>query len=155
MKEIKFYSHFKEYGVFSNFFEAGFFDENGLYFPTSEHYYHYHKFIRTNPEVAQKILDSSRASVAYRRSRQYKEEVDPDWDKIKVEVMRKAIYYKFTQNPDLKAKLLATKDAVLIEDSPRDYFWGIGADGSGQNMLGKLLMELRERLKNEESQVDT
>jgi predicted NAD-dependent protein-ADP-ribosyltransferase YbiA (DUF1768 family) len=37
----------------------------------------------------------------------------------------------------------------LIEDSPVDYYWGCGADGSGKNMLGKLLMELREELKGE------
>lgn len=46
-------------------------------------------------------------------------------------------------------------DREIVEDSPIDSYWGCGADGLGKNMLGKLLMKLREELKNEQKRVDT
>ena len=81
--------------------------------------------------------------------------------------MEASLRLKFTQHPDLKALLLGTGDADLIEvrasqssqlvsrirlfqDSPRDYFWGIGADHSGRNELGKALVRLREELRQEQ-----
>jgi N-glycosidase YbiA len=70
-----------------------------------------------------------------------------DWADIELDVMRKADGAKFTQNPDFSALLLATGDADLIEDSPWDAFWGIGADGSGLNWAGKILMEIRRDLR--------
>jgi ribA/ribD-fused uncharacterized protein len=62
--------------------------------------------------------------------------------------MREAIRFKFTNHEDIKEILLSTGEDELVEDSPIDYYWGIGADGTGKNMLGKLLMELRTDLKN-------
>lgn len=60
--------------------------------------------------------------------------------------MREAIRFKFTNHEDIKEILLSTGEDELVEDSPIDYYWGIGADGTGKNMLGKLLMELRTDL---------
>jgi len=71
----------------------------------------------------------------------------PDWDDIKVDVMRKCIRAKFTQNEDLKAKLLATGDEHLEEGNTwSDRVWGT-VNGQGQNLLGKILMEIREELR--------
>jgi len=44
--------------------------------------------------------------------------------------------------------LLSTGDEQIIENSPIDYYWGCGADGSGKNMLGQVLMEIREILRD-------
>ena len=55
---------------------------------------------------------------------------------------------KFWQNSSCRAKLFATKDAVLIEASPFDDFWGVGREGAGKNVLGKLLMEIRDTLRH-------
>ncbi|KXN81214.1 Swarming motility protein YbiA [Leucoagaricus sp. SymC.cos] len=63
--------------------------------------------------------------------------------------MDEAIYHKFTQHNDLRAELLATGDAELMEDSDKDSFWGIGADRKGSNELGKALERLRSRLRRE------
>jgi predicted NAD-dependent protein-ADP-ribosyltransferase YbiA (DUF1768 family) len=75
-----------------------------------------------------------------------------------------ALLHKFTQHQDLKAELLATGDAELVEvgvkhlfpaqvltrelqDSDKDAFWGVGADHRGRNELGKALERLRDRLR--------
>jgi len=64
--------------------------------------------------------------------------------------MEMALRLKFTQHLHLKAMLLGTGDAELVEDSPRDYFWGNGADKTGRNELGKALERLREELRHED-----
>ena len=51
------------------------------------------------------------------------------------------------QNPYVRKKLLETKDVTICEDSPDDYFWGIGRDGNGANMLGKLWMKIRKEIQ--------
>jgi ribA/ribD-fused uncharacterized protein len=57
--------------------------------------------------------------------------------------MRKALRAKFDQNEEMRKRLIETGTATLVEDSPEDRFWGGAIEGS-MNMLGKLLMELRE-----------
>jgi predicted NAD-dependent protein-ADP-ribosyltransferase YbiA (DUF1768 family) len=73
-------------------------------------------------------------------------QIRSDWKEAMEEVMRKALWAKFTQHQSLRELLLSTKDAVIIEDSPFDGYWGRGRDGSGKNRLGFLLMELRAKL---------
>lgn len=63
-----------------------------------------------------------------------------------VDRMKKVLHAKFTQNNQLKQQLKATGTKHLIEDSNRDAFWGIGANGSGENMLGELLMNVRAQI---------
>jgi ribA/ribD-fused uncharacterized protein len=66
-----------------------------------------------------------------------------DWEEIKIKVMKKALWIKFTQNINLGVMLLGTGEAVLHEDSPHDRVWGI----HGQDLLGKLLMEVRTGMR--------
>ena len=74
-------------------------------------------------------------------------ELRPDWDDIKIDVMRRAVTAKFTQNSDLLQKLLATGDAELIEGNAwGDTFWGV-CRGRGENWLGRILMDVREQLR--------
>jgi ribA/ribD-fused uncharacterized protein len=61
--------------------------------------------------------------------------------------MKRALEEKFAQHGKLREILLATGDAVLMENSQEDYFWGIGANGTGKSMLGKLLMDIREEAR--------
>ena len=83
------------------------------------------------------------------------------WDSAKEEIVYNANYAKFSQNPALKAALLATGDSIIAEASPGDKVWGIGLKASdpdsqnptkwkGQNLLGKALMRVRKELKNQE-----
>ena len=65
--------------------------------------------------------------------------------------MYKAIHAKFTQHKDNRELLLATGDALLVEHTPDDKFWGDGGDGGdetlGQNKLGKIITRVREDIK--------
>jgi ribA/ribD-fused uncharacterized protein len=71
----------------------------------------------------------------------------PDWHEAKLEIMRRGDAAKFAQHPDLAARLLATGDAELVEDSPFEPFWGVGPDGQGLNWAGRVIMEIRARLR--------
>ncbi len=71
-----------------------------------------------------------------------------DWEAVKDDVMRRAVRRKFEAHDDIRAVLFSTGDEEIIEDAPRDYYWGRGADGSGKNMLGKILMEVRAELRH-------
>ena len=70
-----------------------------------------------------------------------------DWDEIKVGIMEELLRCKIEQNPYVKKKLLETKDYTIVEDSPKDSFWGWGEDRNGNNQLGKLWMKLRDEIK--------
>ena len=73
-------------------------------------------------------------------------EMRKDWNEARIEVMKKAVSVKFQDNSKLKKVLLETGNRELVENSPRDSYWGIGKNGDGENMLGKILMEVRSKL---------
>jgi ribA/ribD-fused uncharacterized protein len=79
------------------------------------------------------------------RDRKYR--IRRDWDSARVHVMREALCAKFAQHADLRELWLSTGDATIVEHTERDDFWGDGGDGSGKNMVGRLLMELRHELR--------
>ena len=71
----------------------------------------------------------------------------PDWNEVKLSVMLEVLRHKFNQNPDLADKLLATGDTLLQEGNTwHDYYWGV-CNGKGENNLGKLLMLVRQELR--------
>ncbi|KAK6345478.1 hypothetical protein TWF718_007394 [Orbilia javanica] len=81
------------------------------------------------------------------------------WEKNRYEIVVQANYYKFTQNEKLKEMLLETGNKELVEASPRDRIWGVGYGAAnapknrqkwGLNLLGKALMDVRERIREEE-----
>lgn len=79
------------------------------------------------------------------RSRRHK--LREDWEQVKDDVMRRAVRRKFETDADLRELLLATSDEPLVENAPTDYYWGCGKTGTGRNMLGKMLMEVRAQLR--------
>jgi ribA/ribD-fused uncharacterized protein len=143
---IKFYHQNKPYGFFSNFAPYAI-NLKGKTWPTSEHYFQAMKFANTvhEEQIRQALTPLEAAQMGRERDRPLRS----DWEVIKDDVMREALYAKFTQHSDLKEKLLATGNAIIIEHTRNDNYWGDGGDGSGKNMLGKLLMETRERICNE------
>lgn len=158
-ERVRFYEH--DFYVLSNF-SAFRMQWGGMRHQTSEHLYHYMKFARpwadeerdepidfNGPEVliAQAIYSAPSAHEAFKIAERNKDKRRPDWDQIKVSVMRDIIRAKAMQHEYVRRKLLATGDRELVEDSWRDDFWGWGPNRDGKNMLGKLWMEVRAELR--------
>ncbi|MCL1469646.1 NADAR family protein [Argonema antarcticum] len=142
---IYFYSTREEYGCFSNFSAHGF-ELDGVYWPTSEHYFQAQKFVGT-PHVEQ-IRQVKTPKDAATMGRDRTRPLRPDWNDVKDDIMRQAVLRKFETHADIREVLVSTGDEPIVENSPIDYYWGCGADGSGKNMLGQVLMETREILRD-------
>lgn len=144
-RQVFFYE--QDFYVLSNF-SAFRLDWNGLIFDTSEAAYHYEKFAGTVYEnIGREIRNAPSAHEAFKLAEIHKERRRPEWDQIKVDVMRDILRTKAHQHEYVRRKLLATGDRELIEDSWRDDFWGWGPNRDGQNILGKLWMEVRAELR--------
>ncbi len=74
-----------------------------------------------------------------------------DWEQVKDEIMQQGVLRKFETHADIREILLATGDELIIENSPIDYYWGCGKDGSGKNRLGEILMTVREILRQQQT----
>jgi ribA/ribD-fused uncharacterized protein len=144
---VNFYSTKGEHGCFSNFFRSRVFID-GKHWPTTEHYFQAMKFEGTSRE--EEIRRAKTPAEAANLGRSRKHPLRRDWESIKDAVMRKALVAKFTQHDDLRAILLDTGDAQLVEHTTNDSYWGDGGDGSGKNRLGQLLMSVREELRQTE-----
>lgn len=143
---INFYSTTGEYGCFSNFSRHTVFLK-GKRWPTSEHYFQAQKFAGSEHE--EEVRKCKRPADAAALGRSRKLPLRRDWEGAKERVMLEALRAKFTQHEDLKAILLGTGDAQLVEHTANDSYWGDGGDGSGKNRLGHLLMQLRAELRAE------
>jgi ribA/ribD-fused uncharacterized protein len=141
---IHFYSVKAEHGEFSNFAPYPILLD-GKTWPTTEHYFQAQKFVDT--EHAEAIRMAASPMIAARMGRSRKRPLRPDWEAVKDAVMQKAVLAKFSQHDALRQLLLSTCDARLVEHTANDSYWGDGGDGTGQNMLGRILMEVRASLQ--------
>jgi len=141
---INFYSTSGEYGCFSNFSRHAI-HLKGKRWPTSEHYFQAQKFAGDPDE--EEIRMAAKPSLAAGMGRDRKRALRRDWESVKDQIMLEAVRAKFTQHDDLKAILLGTGDAKLVEHTANDSYWADGGDGSGKNRLGQLLMKVREELR--------
>lgn len=139
---IYFYKINDKYGCFSNFAHYGF-ELDGKWWMTSEHYFQAQKFCGTEYEEIIRLLDNPMKAAEMGRNR--KLPLRADWEQVKDDIMRKAVLAKFTQNEEIKNVLLSTGRETIVENTSNDYYWGCGKDGSGKNMLGIILMEIREK----------
>jgi ribA/ribD-fused uncharacterized protein len=130
-----------EYRWLSNF-DHNAFELDGRRWTSNEHYYQANKALT---EIDYEfIADALTPGEAKRRGREI--QLDPAWPVIRDEVMWRGLYAKFTQNPNLMEKLLATGNAILIEGNTwHDTYWGV-CNGKGKNKLGRMLMILRDLL---------
>jgi N-glycosidase YbiA len=121
---------------------------DGVRWPTVEHYYQAQKF-PNSPDTVKRILaqpDPLGAKAIAHEGRDLGF-ARRDWDQVKDGVMKRGLVAKLDQHPELKELLLATGTKRIVEDSPEDYYWGCGRDGTGTNRMGALWEELRERLR--------
>jgi ribA/ribD-fused uncharacterized protein len=144
---IYFYKVNEPYGCFSNFSPHGI-DLQGIHWATVEHYYQAQKFVETTDAALIPVIHAVQtpeqaAALGRDRTRQ----VRSDWEQVKTEVMREAVLKKFLTHPDIQAILISTGDQLIMENSPTDYFWGCGRDKTGKNHLGKILMSVRQEIR--------
>ncbi|MBX5012221.1 NADAR family protein [Rhizobium lentis] len=149
MNEIRFYrASEKPYGAFSNLYRRNIVFE-GEVFVTSEHAYQAGK--ARKPAVRKWLMDApSPALLAMAAHGLYYWDVVPGWSTTKFDRMRAVLRAKFIQHEDLRELLLSTGEARLVEsatvDNEVNRLWG-EVNGVGRNMLGVLLMEVREELR--------
>lgn len=136
--------HFRgEYGFLSNFWEAPI-TYKGLTFGSNEAAFQAQKCMTEEEKIEFTQLRPSDSKKLGRRVR-----LRSDWESVKVSVMEEIVRAKFTQNEDLKWRLIGTGDAYLEEGNNwHDTCWGVDArTGEGRNHLGKILMKVRGELK--------
>jgi ribA/ribD-fused uncharacterized protein len=120
--------------------------EKTITFPSSEHYFQAMKFYPDMDKI--KLIAAAKKPKDAAYLGRTLEGMDPNWNSKKDDIMLQALLLKFGQNLDLNEKLLATGDAELVEAATTDAYWGWGKDHHGKNMLGKLLMQVRDVLKS-------
>ncbi len=144
---VYFYKVDEPYGCFSNFSPHGI-HLQGKDWPTVEHYYQAQKFAGTSEEGVISLIYAAATPVeAAALGRDPKRRLRPDWHEAKYYIMREAVFTKFLTHKDIQAPLLATGSELIVENSATDYYWGCGADKTGQNHLGRILMSVREEIR--------
>jgi type I restriction enzyme S subunit len=125
---------------------------NGATILTAEALYQACRFPH-DPALQRMIIEQSSPMTAKMKSKPHRARSRSDWDAVRVEVMRWCLRIKLAQNWATFGPLLeSTGDQPIVEESPRDPFWGARPDDEnqvlvGRNVLGRLLMELRARLR--------
>ncbi|RUS21231.1 hypothetical protein BC937DRAFT_93276 [Endogone sp. FLAS-F59071] len=145
---IYFYGANKEFGIFSNFYIAPIYID-GVRYETTEHYFQAAKF-PDDPQYQRAVATAHGPRQAAQLGRSRAHKLRDDWEEVKDAVMETAVRAKFTQHKNLREQLLETGGAIIVEDSPTDAYWGVGAERNGKNMLGIILMKIREELRAEE-----
>lgn len=147
----------EKYGGLSNM--AGGFPlvVNNIKIRTSEALYQACRFPHI-PEIQQLIIDQRSPMTAKMKGKPHRQNSRPDWDAVRVKIMRWCLRVKLAQNWDSFSKLLLeTANRPIVEQSRRDAFWGAKPVDKetliGVNALGRLLMELREQVKDDPSEL--
>jgi len=145
-------------GIYSNFHPSTF-RENNINYSCNEQYFMHRKALHFEDyDIATELLHTTDPKECKKLGRQVKGFDPIEWDRVKEHYMYEGLKLKFTQNPDLKEALLKENCDLFVEASPFDKIWGIGLNAEdarktpesewpGQNLLGKLLTQLREELK--------
>ena len=136
-----------EYEFLSNFYEAPV-TFGGLTYGSSEAAFQAQKCMTDEDRIAFTEYRSADSKKAGKKIK-----LRPDWDAVKLGVMEGIIRAKFTQNPELATRLIATGDRELVEGNHwHDKFWGVDSKtGEGENHLGRILMKIREELRQSHS----
>lgn len=123
---------------------------DGFPWPTAEHYYQANKF--QDEAYQQRIRESVSAVQAYKLGNTWFKRKRSDFKLVRVTLMTRAIYTKCKSHDSVTEALMATGDTYIAENTFTDYFWGCGRDGRGGNYFGKVLMNVRAKLIEEQKQ---
>ena len=119
-----------------------------MFWPTAEHYFQAQKF--EAPEMRDRIRRAPTPKEARTFGQSRAAPIRGDWDVARDSVMLQALRFKF-RVAAARDLLLSTGDRDLVESSPYDYYWAAGQDGTGENKLGQLLMQVRAELRQHAS----
>lgn len=141
---IYFYTPDEAYGSFSNFSRHGV-EMAGLWWATVEHYFQAQKF--GDVAYRERIRKASTPKQAAGLGRDRAVALRTDWEVVKVAIMAEAVLKKFITHAEPRDLLLSTGERPLVEAAPGDYVWGAGQDGTGENHLGRILMDIRQQIR--------
>ncbi|HVU06658.1 MAG TPA: NADAR family protein [Thermodesulfobacteriota bacterium] len=126
----------------------------GREFPTAEHAFQWKKFSYIRPDIAERIFSAKSPDEAKSIAKASKADRSADWNERKVSVMEEILKAKVSQHADVRETLIETGERTIIENSPADSFWGIGPNKDGQNMVGKIWMDIRNSyMKNTQKKI--
>lgn len=157
-KFVLFYHEYEENGYLSNWYKSDFY-VHGKKYCCSEQYMMEQKAILFGDfDTAEKIMQETNQQNIKNLGRAAKGFNEKIWDGNKQIIMYRGLMAKFTQNVDLREKLVSTGNAILVEASPTDKIWGISMSADdpdaldmnkwkGENLLGFALMAVRDDLK--------
>ncbi|XP_074641948.1 protein irg-1-like [Tubulanus polymorphus] len=146
--------------VFSQWYQCSF-EIDGIRYNCAEQYMMHQKAVMFgDEEKSAEILEASHPRDQKRMGREVRNFDGNEWNTKCRDVVIEGNYAKFTQNKDLKEKILETTGSLLVEASPRDCIWGIGLGAKnpkalckstwrGKNLLGYCLTTVRDRILSE------
>ncbi len=123
------------------------FELDGAEWPSVEHYYQAMKF--ESDELRKAVLEAEHPDLANKLGKKNKKSVRDDWEQVRETYMTRGVYIKCRSHTEVADALLATGDQKIVESSQYDYYWGCGRDGRGHNTFGRVLMGVRDKLREE------
>lgn len=155
---ICFHNPDEENGYLSNWYLSEF-TVDDITFSSMEQYMMYEKAILFHDqETAKKILQTDNVAEIKALGRTVQNFDDTVWGQSREEIVYKGVLEKFRQNPELRKRLERTGEEIIAECAVKDRIWGIGLSmkdedrfcverWNGQNLLGKILMDVRKDIK--------
>ncbi len=124
------------------------FELEGKIWPSIEHYFQGMKFPVGEYQEAIRLANTALDARKLGRTRFKK--IRTDWTVVRETIMTRAVYTQCKSHPTLATQLLSTQNETLVDNSQYDYFWGCGRDRRGHNAYGKVLMNVRAKLLEEQ-----
>lgn len=124
------------------------FQLDGFTWPTVEHYFQAMKF--EDKAYQTKISQAESPELATKLGTSWFKRPRKDWKKRQNVIMTRAVYTKAKTYPEVADRLLETKEQKIVENSQYDFYWGCGRDRRGENHYGKILMNVRTKLFEEQ-----
>ncbi|MGI9327092.1 MAG: NADAR family protein [Pseudomonadales bacterium] len=123
------------------------FELDGQHWLSAEHYVQGMQFEDTALQA--KVAAAEHPDLARRVARKHRRATRQDWNKLQVVYMTRAVYIKARTHSEVAQALLQTGQRPIVETSQYDYFWGCGRDTRGANHYGRVLMDVRGKLRDE------